>query len=348
MKIMRIKNKINKTLNNEDGVTLVLVICIFVFISILSLGIISVATNESLQSIDKNGLMQAEYVSVSGVEIMTDYIINHQDKFEGKYPDPGGNNFPLNLSLDSGSGNVDIDIETVDPSDDLSDLRIISTGNYGSNSSVKKAIIKKIDTTPDYIFPKGFTDTDELTGYEDLVIPTADKIEGDLDITSEDCVVNLEEDVTSYGDITVDSGRVLKFDTNYNEKTVIVDNITINGSFIISDKGKVFLIVNDSASFNSELLNANENLIILCNNTETINITIPNSKESYAYVFTKDGSVNLDGDGIFYGAIIAKNFTNGLKSSDNFNFKQPTKVLSLKKYIEYKDRHRYEFGYYEN
>ncbi|MDM8535021.1 hypothetical protein QUF55_10015 [Clostridiaceae bacterium HSG29] len=140
----------------------------------------------------------------------------------------------------------------------------------------------------------------------------------------------------------------MKFKTNVEKRTVIVDNIIINGFFSFSDGGKVFLIVNNGATFNSEFLNANENLIILIRDTASININIPLNGKFYSYVYAKNENVNISGSGEFYGAIIAKNLTNNLADTNNFIFVHPADVLSLKQYIKYNETYEYEFGYYEN
>ncbi len=322
-------------LNNEKGVTLVLVVCIFMFVSIISLGLITVASSEGIQGYAKNDDIQAEFISVSGIEIMADYIVNHQGVFETKYA--AGSNFPLTLNIEDGTANIDIE-------DVGNDLRVKSYGNYRGDSEYKSAIIKKIDTTPYYMFYKDFIDTNVLTGYIPLAIPAFDESRGGLTVTSSQNIVGLlDKDVIEYDNITVNSGGQLSFNTGVNNRTVIVDNIVVNGAFNLADDGKVFLIVKNDATFNSKFLNANENLVILLDGNGTITINSPT--DFNAYIFAKDGTVNLNGSTNFKGSIISKNYTK--VASANLEYIAPTDILSLKTYIKYNETYIYEFDDYE-
>lgn len=330
-------------LNNEKGASLILVICIFMFLSTIALAVITVSNSESLQSIRKDQDVQAEYLAISGIEIMSDYIINHTDEFLIKYNDYG-NNFPLDLNIEDGS----VSIEVSDVGDGL---RITSIGSYINSNVTENMLIDRVDTTPNFLFPEFYTDTDVLTGYESVTVPSVDINHGDETIgngngtyeANDDKVINLNNESTGFNNILVRTDGQLSFTTGLSNRIVVVNNITVNGDINMLDDGKIFLYIKGNADINTEFLNANENLIIILESGASLDIDANGDFNSYIFAPSED--IVLRNGTNFKGGIISKSYTSNLGVVENHI--PPTDLLSLREHIKFDETFRYEVDGYE-
>lgn len=327
-------------IKNEQGATLIFTIVVFVFVSIISVGIISVASNEKIHSIDKNNEIQAKYNAISGIELMSEYIENNAEDFSSRI-DPGNysSNFPLTKTIKDGE--FTITVENVSGG-----IKLISNGRYSNKDVTVNRYFEKIDVTHNFLFGQFYIDTDNFPNYDPVVIPTVTDVRGDLDLKNNDIVEEIfTDETTEYGDISVHQNAELSFKTHNSAPTtrnVIVDTMDVNGAFNFTDDGRVFLFVKTKADFGSEFLNSNENLIIMLAAGAELNILI-NDKSApfYAYVYGPEASVDLHNHYGFHGAIISKDYKNPGSNVDE-NYVPPTDTLDMLNFIDYERVYSFE------
>jgi len=319
-----------KNLTSETGAVLIFVLIALVVVSIISIGMINVATSERLQAFAEAEMVQAEYNAKSGTTLLTQYILDDPDAFEALMA--SNDTFPYTQSLEKGTFIGDF-------SNNTDGFLLTVQGKYRESTRVVETQFNKISTTPDYLFPKLITLSAELPDYETFSLPVINETAQNLTVNSDiEIDVSLAENKV-YNQLTVNPSYQMKWITGGTDCEIIVDTLTINGDFNVKDSGRVLLFVKNNATINADFLNANENLVIFLMPDATL--TIDAGGQFYSHIYGPSASVSLSDDTLFTGGIIARTFSqSGGTGADTYV--KPQKITKLSEYIKYEESYYYE------
>ena len=114
-------------IQNRKGSALIFVILIFMVISIMVISIIAINQNNLRQTRHQESMIEAYYLSYSGIEIGYAALVANEDEWLNKFINKEINNLE-EIGLKFGEGEIDIVISSDETLEDEMWIKITSTG----------------------------------------------------------------------------------------------------------------------------------------------------------------------------------------------------------------------------
>src|SRR5665648_122152 len=325
-----------KSIKNERGMALALVIMVMTVLIILGASILTSSLTETKFSVANEKNLQAEYIAKEGADIIAQHFITSKDEnAEGTTT--------MALGIGESAGQAEVQVSSIGGI-----YKIQSTGGVGNAQRTVKLYLRplkldevfkgiwqtaeqalnisKLAVTGDPIMqvPPGVTVTNSKSGsttteyktsnlrsVDDMISkldlpPAGGATTGSITITG-NCRYPIINAVTK---ITIDAPNV----TN---TSILIDEISDSdhqiGEINVSSSGIVHLFINDSVLLKSSV-KCNGTLIIYIANDETIDMQTGNDNIKM-YIYAPDATVELQcGNKALIGAVVARTF---VKLNDN-------------------------------
>gem|GEM_PF-5503798 len=335
-------------LNNEKGATLVFVLVIFVFISIIALGVISVATNESLHAIEKNKKIQAEYLALSGIQIMTEYIENYYDDFVEKYEDYDSN-FPVEFDLDDLGEDGKSTVEIIE-NETTKQLQIVATGEYKGVTYKKKRNINLIKMPVSNDLPESFyISSQDIPNYKPVDLPTnyTDYNPSNISYNGNGNILELTDEVYRFNSFTVNTNAELLIKADLEDKkstrTIIVDSFEAKQNSLIkidSDLTLIIYVIGNSTfreAIPYEYIDGTETIengtvVMMISSGVNVNFNInspagTNTVEFNAFVYGPEATFDFKNHTEFLGFVVGEEEYPDLVGQSEGTYLEPTPDL---------------------
>jgi len=338
-----------KSIKNERGMALALVIMVMTVLIILGASILTSSLTETKFSVANEKNLQAEYIAKEGADIIAKYVIKtYTDNQTACLVTT-----TMALGIGKSAGQAEVQVSSIG-----SIYIIQSTGSVGNAQRTVKLYLRplKLDEVFKGIWSTGSTDLQinllDVSGNPIVQVPPGVNITGTQsgDYTKAYSTNNLRKvsvmigelnylseaggattgSITASGDCKyskINNVTNMTIDASINNTTILIKEVISNGdkheigAINVSGSGIVHLFINDSVLFKSPIT-GNGTLIIYIVDGERIDIQTGNNN-GRLYIYAPDATVGLQcGTDSLVGAIVSKYFVRApnVDSSSNGKF----------------------------